>query len=63
MTDRLVISRDWGDEYRWERTTRDGRCLAVSGEGYDTYEECVALADSVNAKPYTLYLDESIEEQ
>lgn len=62
MEDHVIIRRDYTGEYRWERRTADFRLLATSADGYDSIEECEALAESCNAKPYALDLDESTED-
>lgn len=53
MEDRIVVSRDVDERWRWRRFDADDTCLAQGG-GFTEVEDCMSQAVRVNAEPYVL---------
>ena len=47
--DVIRIYRDNKSEWRWRRRAANGEIIAVSGEGYKSYTNCVKMAREINA--------------
>lgn len=46
--DKVTVWKDAAGEWRWTRRARNGKVVAVSGEGYKRRSHAVLMAFSVN---------------